>query len=102
MLPSVRASSLSTPAHREVLRVSGRVTEEMVDQAARSCAVSLMRLCEALEHADADGYALGEQRRHRREVLRSHYRQWFTGIARQAVVGKRGSADIPRQPGDTP
>lgn len=57
---------------------------DTVDQAARRTAINLMRLNEALEMQDAEGYsqtilpsAKKSRRQHRRDELSKFYRRWF-------------------------
>lgn len=57
--------------------------DDELDRAARRTAINLMRLNEAVEHADVEHYSTRITRKgwtkqeERRDVLDRHYRDWF-------------------------
>ena len=74
---------------------------DTVDEAARRTAINLMRLSEALDIKDAEGYSQamvpsGTQsyRRNRINNIRDAYRQWFTNVAGSAHKGSPDKGTI--------
>lgn len=62
-----------------------------VDAAARRTAINLMRLNEALDEGDADGYSQAlnaahvSHRRARRLQVRNYYKRWFASKALRRI-----------------